>query len=169
MESHHRRWGSSEVYSKRTPSSNHYFQQQKFVLDVKNQFCTVLTLSKVKQWSMLPRKRAQHPSSEMSKIWLNKAPTLSLWHYPCFEPEAGQGDFQRSVPILFFYDSFIGKPPEAYPFAQFQFGCWPRLAQRVFIRNFDKSQQSTRYGHKLPEAATEDVIFKRTNLGSNLK
>lgn len=169
-ESHHKRWGISETYSKRTPGNNHYLQQQKFVLDVKNKFFTVLTLSKVKQWSRLPRERAQPPSSEISKIYVNKAPTY-LWSCPCFEHEAGQGDFQRSTPILVFYDYFLEKPPEDRedPFVQSLSGCWLKLAQKVFIRKFDKSQQSTQYGHKLPEAPTEDVIFKGTSLATNLK
>ena len=130
----------------------------------------MLTLSKVQLWRRWPREKAQPPSSEISKIWLNKAPTYH-WSWPCFEYEAGQDDFQRSVLILVFYDSFLEKPPEDSedPFAQSPFVCWLRLAQKVFIRKFEKSQQSTQYEHKLPEASTEDVVFKGTNLATNLK
>lgn len=39
----------------------------------------------------------------------------------------------------------------------------------VFMRRFDERQQSTQYGHELPEASTEKDVFKETNLATNLK
>lgn len=87
-----------------------------------------------------------------------------------FEHE-GQGDFQMSVPVLVFCESFIEKPLEDRedPFAQSPCGCRLRLAQRVFIRKFGKSQQSNLCGHKQPEAPRKNVTFKGTNLATNLK
>lgn len=78
MESHHRSWGISEAYSKRTPGNNRYLQQQKFVLDAKNQVFKVLTLSKVKQWSRLPRERAEPSILRNFQNLAEQGPSLPL-------------------------------------------------------------------------------------------
>lgn len=40
---------------------------------------------------------------------------------------------------------------------------------RVFMRRFDERQQSPQDGHELPEASTEESVFKGVNLATNLK
>lgn len=165
----HRRWGISEVSGKRMSGNNRYLQQHNFVLDVKSPFFHSAHTQKLGSEQVAQRESTisslsnfQNLAEQRPKLPLNLS---LLWAW------GGTRWLSKICSNLGFLWRFSREASrgQTRSFAQSLSGCRLRLAQRVFIRRFGRSPQSTQYGHQLPAAPTEDVVSKGTNLSTNLK